>query len=168
QRLTGEVVSALPNGEDGTALPFLGLPALLLDLRLELALIRDRDGDLLLRAGELLSHVEDHLVEDLLRVLTARDRVVEVGVNEQGQSLQDAHGASPRGQPGRARRAPGDGSSQRKRDSRTSCGARGNRASPRRARRRGRSEEHTSELSHVKISYAVFCLKKKTLKIEDI
>src|SRR5690606_3113354 len=24
-----------------------------------------------------------------------------------------------------------------------------------------RSEEHTSELSHVKISYAVFCLKKK-------
>src|SRR5690606_40663303 len=25
----------------------------------------------------------------------------------------------------------------------------------------GRSEEHTSELSHVKISYAVFCLKKK-------
>src|SRR5207249_11169586 len=25
----------------------------------------------------------------------------------------------------------------------------------------GRSEEHTSELSHVSISYAVFCLKKK-------
>src|SRR5690606_20057967 len=31
------------------------------------------------------------------------------------------------------------------------------------ARRAGaRSEEHTSELRHVKISYAVFCLKKKT------
>src|SRR5438552_12392343 len=28
-------------------------------------------------------------------------------------------------------------------------------------RRRGRSEEHTSELSHQIISYAVFCLKKK-------
>src|SRR5690625_6480043 len=27
-----------------------------------------------------------------------------------------------------------------------------------------RSEEHTSELSHVAISYAVFCLKKKTQK----
>src|SRR5699024_12220835 len=27
---------------------------------------------------------------------------------------------------------------------------------------RVRSEEHTSELSHVSISYAVFCLKKKT------
>src|SRR5690606_41662460 len=27
-----------------------------------------------------------------------------------------------------------------------------------------RSEEHTSELSHVKISYAVFCLKKKKNK----
>src|SRR5436309_12393900 len=33
----------------------------------------------------------------------------------------------------------------------------------------GRSEEHTSDSSHVKISYAVFCLKKKkdsTSKIE--
>src|SRR5438874_5131407 len=27
-----------------------------------------------------------------------------------------------------------------------------------------RSEEHTSELSHVEISYAVFCLKKKKYK----
>src|SRR5690625_7082794 len=27
-----------------------------------------------------------------------------------------------------------------------------------------RSEEHTSELSHVAISYAVFCLKKKYIK----
>src|SRR5215510_16241553 len=32
---------------------------------------------------------------------------------------------------------------------------------PRLRTRRGRSEEHTSELSHVAISYAVFCLKKK-------
>src|SRR5690349_23938165 len=29
-----------------------------------------------------------------------------------------------------------------------------------------RSEEHTSELSHVEISYAVFCLKKKKKKKE--
>src|SRR3712207_8611299 len=28
----------------------------------------------------------------------------------------------------------------------------------------GRSEEHTSELQHANISYAVFCLKKKKLK----
>src|SRR5207302_3770823 len=32
---------------------------------------------------------------------------------------------------------------------------------PRRAALGSRSEEHTSEPSHVKISYAVFCLKKK-------
>src|SRR5690606_40932203 len=32
-----------------------------------------------------------------------------------------------------------------------------------RLRQAGRSEEHTSELSHVKISYAVFCLKKKKM-----
>src|SRR5690606_41718617 len=30
-----------------------------------------------------------------------------------------------------------------------------------RAHSRNRSEEHTSDSSHVKISYAVFCLKKK-------
>src|SRR5690554_7406609 len=30
----------------------------------------------------------------------------------------------------------------------------------------GRSEEHTSEPSHVRISYAVFCLKKKNDKYE--
>src|SRR5690606_39932259 len=29
---------------------------------------------------------------------------------------------------------------------------------------RGRSEEHTSELSHVKTSYAVFCLTEKTAR----
>src|SRR2546427_4202565 len=29
-------------------------------------------------------------------------------------------------------------------------------------RQQARSEEHTSELSHSQISYAVFCLKKKT------
>src|SRR3712207_8993183 len=34
--------------------------------------------------------------------------------------------------------------------------------------RLGRSEEHTSELSHANISYAVFCLKKKhTLTYEQ-
>src|SRR5690348_17856796 len=30
-----------------------------------------------------------------------------------------------------------------------------------------RSEEHTSELSHPSISYAVFCLKKKKKKTKD-
>src|SRR5437868_13117744 len=30
-----------------------------------------------------------------------------------------------------------------------------------------RSEEHTSELSHVSISYAVFCLKKKNKQCHD-
>src|SRR5471030_3535944 len=35
-------------------------------------------------------------------------------------------------------------------------------------RQRGRSEEHTSELHHLGISYAVFCLKKKKEKHKDI
>src|SRR5699024_2016531 len=36
------------------------------------------------------------------------------------------------------------------------------------AQSRGRSEEHTSNSSHVAISYAVFCLKKKIIRIERI
>src|SRR3712207_8122971 len=32
----------------------------------------------------------------------------------------------------------------------------------------GRSEEHTSELRHPNISYAVFCLKKKKYKIHSL
>src|SRR3712207_8756911 len=31
----------------------------------------------------------------------------------------------------------------------------------------GRSEEHTSELRHANISYAVFCLKKKKQNVTD-
>src|SRR2546427_12408899 len=61
---------------------------------------------------------------------------------------REAHGGS-----GRRRRRPG---------------ARGSdRAAPRPARSRDlrrRSEEHTSELRHSQISYAVFCLKKKKKK----
>src|SRR3546814_21197505 len=39
-------------------------------------------------------------------------------------------------------------------------------APPCRCRRRGRSEEHTSELqSLMRISYAVFCLKKKIIQL---
>src|SRR2546429_6519334 len=34
--------------------------------------------------------------------------------------------------------------------------------------REARSEEHTSELSHGYISYAVFCLKKKKIKTHEI
>src|SRR5436309_4501773 len=47
---------------------------------------------------------------------------------------------------------------------RADCAARETRGGPSRStasRLPSRSEEHTSELSHVKISYAVFCLKKK-------
>src|SRR2546427_7654552 len=36
-----------------------------------------------------------------------------------------------------------------------------------RLRRSPRSEEHTSELSHSQISYAVFCLKKKKKKKKE-
>src|SRR3546814_3081136 len=47
------------------------------------------------------------------------------------------------------------------------CGARRSRARCSQ-RRRGRSEEHTSELqSLMRISYAVFCLKKKNITKKD-
>src|SRR2546426_8403981 len=35
-------------------------------------------------------------------------------------------------------------------------------------RRSPRSEEHTSELHHLVISYAVFCLKKKNISLKTI
>src|SRR5438270_8361418 len=44
---------------------------------------------------------------------------------------------------------------------RSSCSTARSTASRPTRRRRARSEEHTSELHHSQISYAVFCLKKK-------
>src|SRR3546814_7091937 len=79
------------------------------------------------------------------------------------------HRPDPRGTPGLGRQGPGP------EDRRHAAGAgQGGRAAqvprrdlqPRRqAARPARSEEHTSELqSLMRISYAVFCLKKKTYK----
>src|SRR3546814_18182467 len=62
------------------------------------------------------------------------------GTPDEGRARQARHGA------GRRRRPPGPGAARRGREA-------------------GRSEEHTSELqSLMRISYAVFCLKKKKKK----
>src|SRR5436305_6401371 len=62
-------------------------------------------------------------------------------------SLHDALPIAPGGAPGRTRRSRPTGPVPGTWTSRTPP---------------GRSEEHTSDLQSVKISYAVFCLKKKT------
>src|SRR6201996_9736196 len=49
----------------------------------------------------------------------------------------------------------------RSRDRGRSTGSRARTDRPERVGRKPRSEEHTSELRHSQISYAVFCLKKK-------
>src|SRR3546814_6205434 len=66
---------------------------------------------------------------------------------------------SPRGRGGRAIRSDGTGYGEMRQDARQ---VRNRRLRPRPCRL-PRSEEHTSELqSLMRISYAVFCLKKKT------
>src|SRR3546814_3323119 len=61
--------------------------------------------------------------------------------------------------------APRPRTARRRRRTMRWCSARSANARGRGRCRRGRSEEHTSELqSLMRISYAVFCLKKKTLR----
>src|SRR5438874_9781785 len=66
-------------------------------------------------------------------------------------SLHDALPISPRRRPPRAGPSPARSTARELPGRRQSA----------RAASAARSEEHTSESSHVEISYAVFCLKKK-------
>src|SRR5699024_12709652 len=64
-----------------------------------------------------------------------------------GQGVDQRCGAGAGGEDGLAHPEPGQGAPQRH-------------GLVHRSGARGRSEEHTSDSSHVSISYAVFCLKK--------
>src|SRR3982074_2500369 len=91
QRLLGEIVTAFLHGEDGAFLPVLGQLLFLLGLRGEPLLIGDGGGDLLPGFRELVAHVDDELLENLLRVLGARDQVVDVRPDQRGQTIDDPH-----------------------------------------------------------------------------
>ena len=92
QRLLGEVVAALLHREHRPALPVLRLLLHRLGVGLELLLVRDGGGHLLLGLGQLGLHVQDQLVQHLLRVLGPGDQVVDVRPHHRGQTIEDSHG----------------------------------------------------------------------------
>ena len=91
QRLLGEIVAAFLYSEHRPLLPIFGELLLLLGLRGEALLIGDGRSDLLLGLCQLVAHVDDELLEDLLRVLGARDQVVDVRPDQRGQTIDDPH-----------------------------------------------------------------------------
>ena len=91
QRLAGHVVLALFHGQLGALLPVVGLGEIVLIPLIELLLIGDRRGDLRLDLHQLVVHVSDQLLDDLFGVFSAIDHVVDVGPEERGDAIQDAH-----------------------------------------------------------------------------
>jgi hypothetical protein len=64
---------------------------LLLELLREPLLVGDRRSDLLLRLDELVVHVQNDLVQHLLRVFGFADEIVQVRFDELGEAAEDAH-----------------------------------------------------------------------------
>ena len=91
QRLLRELVVAGADRDHRAALPLGGVRHLLLELLREALLVGDRDRDLLLRLDELVVHVEDDLVQHLLRVFGLADEVVQVALDELSEAPEDAH-----------------------------------------------------------------------------
>ena len=91
QRLLGEVVAAFLYREHGALLPIFGQLLFLLGLRRQALLVGDRGGDLLFGFRQLAAHVNDQLLEHLLRVLGARNQIVDVRPDQRGQTINDPH-----------------------------------------------------------------------------
>ena len=103
QGLFGQVVPAFFYGQHGPVLPIPGLLDLVIQLGPELPLVRDGGRHLPLGFGQLVPHVQDDLIEHLLRVLGPGDQIVDVRFEKGRQLLEDPHWISP---PGRCRPAP--------------------------------------------------------------
>src|SRR5437879_3934975 len=65
----------------------------LLGLRGEPLLIGNGGGRLLLGLRQLIAHVDDELLENLLRILGARDQIVDVRPDQRRQTINDPHGS---------------------------------------------------------------------------
>jgi hypothetical protein len=64
---------------------------LLVALLFQTFLVRDRNRDLLLGLDQLVLHVEDDLVEHLLRVFRLGDDVVDVGLEQGADARKESH-----------------------------------------------------------------------------
>ena len=89
--LLGEIVAALLHREHGAPLPVLGRLLLLLDLRLELLLVGDRGRYFLLGLGQLPPHLDEQLIQYLLRILSPPNEGVDVGLDDGHHTLEHAH-----------------------------------------------------------------------------
>jgi hypothetical protein len=72
-------------------LPFLGLAQLLRGLILQSLLVSNRGGYLLLGFHKLRAHVDDDLIQHLLRLFSRRDQIIDVGSEETSESVENAH-----------------------------------------------------------------------------
>ena len=92
ERLTREVVVTGAHRDHRLALPLLGLVGLGGVLLLQLFLVGDRDRHRLLGLDQLLLHLEQHLGQHLLGILSLRDEIVDVGLDQRPESGKDPHG----------------------------------------------------------------------------
>ena len=90
--LLGEIVAAFLNGQHGATLPVLRLLVLRVGLVAQALLVGDGHGHLLLCLGELASHLLENLRQHLLGIFGLGDEVVDVALEERGESIENAHG----------------------------------------------------------------------------
>lgn len=94
QRLLREILATFLEREHGAVFPISPELALSLELVLEFLFIGDRGGDPLLGRGQLLLHVEQRLLDHLLRVFRATDQGIEVRFQDRPDALEHSHWTS--------------------------------------------------------------------------
>lgn len=85
---TGQVILLFLHGEFGFTVPLVRGVLVLLDLLLEEVLVGDGNGDLGLDLKELIFHVKDELLAELLRVFGFLDKVVDVSSQKRSYALE--------------------------------------------------------------------------------
>ena len=91
QRFAGQVVLALFDCHLGALLPVVGFVVVVLVALVQQLFVGDRGRHLGLDLHQLIVHVDDQLLDDFLRVFSTIDHVVDVGPEERGDTVQDAH-----------------------------------------------------------------------------
>ena len=91
ERRARKVVLFFVHGQLGFPHPLRGLVFLLLLLLFQHVLVGHRDGDLRLHLQQLILHVENHLLQHLLRILRAVDEIVEVRADERRDAFKNSH-----------------------------------------------------------------------------
>jgi hypothetical protein len=95
--LFGQVVPTLLHSQHGPMFPVPGLLDLIIQLGPELPLIGDGRGHLPLGLGQLVPHVQDDLIQHLLRVFRPGDQIVDIRFEQGREFRKDPHILSPPG-----------------------------------------------------------------------